>query len=104
MTISSDCLPGDWVHLLDHLSSTTVNAAHIKQWTDTNPVLSRVRRCILQGWLTAKLGDNFKPFIARKNELSVLNGCILWGSRVVVPPQGQAKVLTELNFCHTGTC
>ena len=30
VTTSSDCLPGDWVHLLDHLSSTTVNAAHIK--------------------------------------------------------------------------
>ena len=59
VTTSSDCLPGDWVHLLDHLSSsTTVNAAHIKQWTDTNPVLSRVRRCILQGWQKATLGDD----------------------------------------------
>ena len=104
VTTSSDCLPGDWVHLLDHLSSTTVNAAHIKQWTDTNPVLSRVHRCILQGWPQATLGDDFKPYIARKNELSVLNGCILWGSRVVVPPQGQAKVLAELHSCHTGAC
>jgi len=66
VTTSSDCLPGDWVHLLDHLTSATVNAAHIKQWTDTNPLLSRVRRCILQGWPQAKLGDDFKPFIARK--------------------------------------
>ena len=104
VTTSSDCLPGDWVHLLDHLLSTIVNAAHIKQWTDTNPVLSQVRRCILQGWPQATLGDDFKPYIARKNELSVLNGYILWGSRVVVPPQGRAKVLEELHSCHTGAC
>jgi len=50
VTTSSDCLPRDWVHMLDHLASTTVNAAHIKQWTDTNPLLFRLRRCILQGW------------------------------------------------------
>jgi len=101
---SSDCLPGDWVHLLDHLSSTTTTAAHIKQWTNINQVLSRVGCCILQGWPQAKLDDDFKPFVVRKNELSALNGCILWDSRVVVPPQGQAKVLAESHSCHTGAC
>jgi len=59
---------------------------------------------ILQGWHQAKLGDDFKPFVVGKNELSILNGYILWGSRVVVPPQGQAKVLAELHSCLTGAC
>ena len=67
VTTSSDYLPKDWVHLLDHLSSNTLNAAHIKQWTDTSPVLSRVHRCILQGRPQANLDDDFKPFIGRTN-------------------------------------
>ena len=36
-------------------------------------------------------------------ELSVLNGCILWGSHVIVPPQGRQVVLEELHETHPGT-
>jgi len=50
VTTSSDCISGDWIHLLDHLSSTTIDAHHIRRWTDTNPILSRVRQYTLQGW------------------------------------------------------
>ena len=65
-----------------------MNAARIKRWTEANLVLSRMRCCILQGRPQAKLNDELKPFLARKTELSVLNECILWGLRVVIPPKG----------------
>ena len=32
----------------------------------------------------------------------VLNGCVLWGSRVVVPPQGRKVVLQDLHETHPG--
>ena len=35
-------------------------------------------------------------------ELSLLEGCILWGARVVIPPQGRKLVLEELHETHTG--
>ena len=41
--------------------------------------------------------DNFKPYQTRWQELSVVNGCVIWGSRVVVPPQGRELVLKELH-------
>ena len=47
VTTDSDCIPGDLVHLLNHLSTTTVSSEHIKRWTDTDPILSRVRQYIL---------------------------------------------------------
>lgn len=40
VTTGTDCLPGDYVHLLNHLSATTTNAAAIRRWTNTDPVLS----------------------------------------------------------------
>ena len=101
-TTDSDCTPGDLVHLLNHLESTTVTSSHIRRWTDTDPTLSRVRQYILQGWPTTQLGEEFKPFNSRKDELSVLDGCILWGARVVVPPPGQKAVLEELHETHLG--
>ena len=29
--------------------------------------------------------DVSKPYFNRRNELSAVNGCILWGARVVIP-------------------
>ena len=46
--------------------------------------MAEVRHCILIGWLhtcTAEL----LPFFSRKDELSVEDGCILWGCRVTRP-------------------
>ena len=40
----SDCVPGDLIHLFNHLSATTVRAKAIKDWTNIDPILSKVRR------------------------------------------------------------
>lgn len=42
------------------------------------------------------------PFQRKKNELSVLNGCLLRGARVVVPPPCRNSVLSELHETHAG--
>ena len=97
-TSSVDCLPGD-IHLIDHLSATTVTATHIKEWTSKDPVLSKVRKYVMVGW-PDEVGIDLKPHWSRWQELSTLDGCILWRSRVVVPPQGRAPVLGELHETH----
>lgn len=38
----------------------------------------------------------------RSKELSVLDGCLLWGARVVSPPPGRGMVLEELHETHMG--
>ena len=103
LTTSGDVLPGDLVHLLEHLSTTSVKAENIKEWTAKDPVLSQVKRYTSLGWPDTLLGDEFKPYQSRSHELSILNGCVLRGSRVVVPPQGRKAVLDELHDTHPGT-
>ena len=49
-----------------------------------------------------KCDSSLSPYSTHSTELSVLDGCILWGSRVVVPPQGQQAVLQELHSAHPG--
>ena len=34
--------------------------------------------------------------------MSIQEGCVLWGNRVVVPQNGQAEVLQELHNAHPG--
>ena len=43
-----------------------------------------------------------RPYQRRKDELSVEDGCVLWGRRVIVPPQGQAKALEMVHEGHPG--
>ena len=58
---------------------------------------------ILHGWNTSNSHDNLQPFFYRRNELSVVDGCVLWGSCVMIPPQGRAIVLEHLHDTHPGT-
>ena len=48
------------------------------------------------------LNEKFIPYVRRKDELSVQDGCILWGAHVVIPPPGREVVLTELHETHPG--
>ena len=63
--------------------------------------LSRVLQFIMLGW-PKEADDDLKPYWNRRLELSVHAGCILWGTRVVVPLQGRTMVLTELHGGHPG--
>ena len=99
-----DGLTGDSVMVLNHLSSATVSATSIKQWTSQDPILSCVRRFIETGWpeQPQQLSKEFQPYVSLRLELSALDGCIVHGSRVVIPPPGRQLVLDELHDTHTG--
>ena len=79
-----------------------MNAAIIKDWTAKDPLLSKVKQYIMVGWPETQLGEEFKPYRSRWKELNTLDGCILWGSRVVIPPQGRKAALVELHETHPG--
>ena len=102
VTCNHDGLTGDIIHLMDHLSSTTISCANIQKWTNRDPVLSEVKRHVLQGFPSTELDSSLVPYKSRVKELSVVNGCILWGARVVVPQQGRKAVLDELHETNPG--
>ena len=78
--------------LLEQLQASPVRAHQINQWTDRDPVLSKVRKLVLQGWPN-QVEEELHSYFRRKQELSIQDGCIMWGCRVVVPPPGRAKLL-----------
>ena len=72
-------MPGETILVIDMLLSLPVIVEHIRQWTMHDPILSRVRALVQQGWQdTDDVG--LKPFQRRKYELSIHDGCLLWGS------------------------
>ncbi|XP_060094731.1 uncharacterized protein K02A2.6-like, partial [Heteronotia binoei] len=55
-----------------------------------------------RGWPEGNMGEDFKPYKVRREELAAHKGCLLWGSRVVIPPPLQRRVLESLHETHPG--
>ena len=95
--------PGDCVLLFECLQVDPLSAADIKKWTDRDPILSKVRSFLLQGWPAHLEGEEgLQPCLHRQEELSTENGCVMWGSRVVVPLLARNKVIDVLHDTHPG--
>ncbi len=99
---STTLVPLEVTYLVHQLSTSIVTAGRIRKWTDQDPVLARVKRLVLNGWTLTAPDTALRPYHTRRNELSTVNGCILWGSRVIVPPAGHDLVLKQLHECHPG--
>ncbi len=96
-------VPEDLLLLVEHLDTVSpVTAREIAAWTDKDPVLAHVRRYLLQGWPSHELKAELQPYWKRRDELSVMDKCVLWGTRVMVPPPGREQPLEELHETHPG--
>ena len=87
--------------LLETLQESPISATQIKRWTDRDPVLSRVITLVEKGWHDVT-DDALDPYRQKKEELSILDGCVLWGNRVIVPLAGRGPVLSLLHDSHPG--
>ena len=94
-------LPVELVLLMETLLHSPVTAKEIRCWTRRDPLLSRVLQYIQQGW-TIHGDQELKPFWSEQTELTVQDGCLLWGSRVVIPQPGRKQLLQELHEGHPG--
>jgi len=95
-------VPGETNLLMEHLEGTPVHSGHIKEWTERDPILSQLLRFISEGWPTKNNSEELNSYFTKRSELNVEDGCVLWGAKVVVPPQGRSKILTELHEAHPG--
>ena len=90
------------VLLLEQLDDGPFTAQQVKYFTARDPCLSQVLTFVQRGWPNHVSKDELKPYWCRRTELSVQSGCLLWGYRVIVPPQGRTTVLQELHGGHPG--
>lgn len=94
--------PADTVLLMERLDASIVTTSHIRLWTSKDLILAKVYKAVLQGWPKDVEEQQMKPYYERRDELSVEDGCILWGARVVIPPQLRTRVIDEIHEGHPG--
>ena len=97
-------MPAETVLLMETLDASPITAADIRTWTRRDPILSRVFRYVESGWCEDNddISDEMKPFRQRRDELSIQDGCLMWGNRLVIPKQGRQRVLSALHDSHPG--
>lgn len=95
--------PTELVLLAEHLLNAPVSAEQIRKQTERDPTLAPVVQFLKQGWpCKVDKKSSLSPFFKRKEELSIFEGCILWGTRVVIPSAFREAILAELHEGHPG--
>lgn len=67
--------------IVEHVNSTPLQVKQIRHWTCQDQILTRVHQCFMQGLCD---DPDKQPYMRRQDELSVEEGCIWWGSRVII--------------------
>ena len=94
-------VPMENILLMETLNQTPITFKKIASGTNKDPVCAAIRRCVLTSW-PDYTKTKYPEFYLCRNELSVEEGCILRGSRVVVPPQYRAEVVKLIHEGHPG--
>ena len=89
---TSTPVPAELVLMIEKLDEAPITSTQIANWTKKDPVLAKVSQYIQLGW-SSQVDNALKPYWNRRFELSTHAGCVLWGVRVVVPPQDRQTVL-----------
>lgn len=86
------------------IQSLPITASRIASASRKDTTLSRVMYFILNGWPNTQqeCSHELLPYWRVRNELTVEEGCILRGIRVIIPCEFQSDILTELHENHPG--
>jgi transposase InsO family protein len=93
------------INLISALDSSPVTAEELKAKFNKDSTLVKVRHFLQTGWPDKHdIEEALQPFFTRKEELSVEDGLVLWGNRVIIPNDTQlkTKLLEELHATHPG--
>ena len=81
-----------------------VQACEVAKSTRADPLFGKVYEFVSSGWSNQCSEPELQPFWSRREELSLEDGCLLWGRRVLIPPALQPQLIEELHDCHPGIC
>ncbi|XP_041985329.1 uncharacterized protein K02A2.6-like [Aricia agestis] len=78
------------------------DAQHIATETQKDKTLSQIIHYVLRGWPTRVREPELHTYWLHRSELSLQDGCLLLGNRVVVPPPLREATLRALHKMHSG--
>ena len=76
----------------------------LRQESIKDPIIATVMSYVKEGWPSkhAEINKKAKKFLKLSDSLNVCNGCLIHGSRVVIPQSLQPQILNLLHIGHFG--
>ncbi|XP_072178233.1 uncharacterized protein [Diadema setosum] len=87
-----------------HVDMLPTTHEELRNATRKDPILSKVLRYTLDGWpkqLPTEESE-LKTFFMRRTEITIEQGILMWGMRIIIPHKMQKAVLAELHQGHLG--
>ncbi|BHF83063.1 hypothetical protein SprV_0802620400 [Sparganum proliferum] len=89
--------------LSDAIRGIPVTAADIRHATEQDPVLRQAITYVQTCWPTTALAGDLRQLFLRRASLSVVDSCLMFADRVVIPSSLQPTVLRQFHAAHPGT-
>ena len=92
------------VNAVNHLTLPDANVQEMREHTAEDPSLQALKQTILDGWPDHRnqLHLMVKPYFNFRDELSVQDGLIFRGERLIVPKGMRHKIKEDLHIGHIG--
>ena len=90
------------IAVFNELEEVPLNHHHVAEESNKDPVLRKIKSFLINGWIQKEADDATKTYFEKQLEMSLEEGCVMWGRRVVIPNILRNKVLEILHNQHTG--
>ncbi|XP_064477677.1 uncharacterized protein K02A2.6-like [Ornithodoros turicata] len=85
---------------LSQFEQLPVTHSQLRDATRRNVILSKIYWNVMNSWDSSNSDEDLVPYIRRKDELSVQQGVLTWGTRIVIPAKLVESILHELHRGH----
>ena len=104
--------PNDMIHHINSvIRDIPISEERLKQFreeSDKDEVIQDIKKCIQQGWPqnSKELSQNVMPYFTFREELSIVDGLLMKGTRIVVPKSLRKEMKKIIHQGHMGieTC
>lgn len=79
-----------------------VNFHDVSKETNKDVLLSRITGYVKYGWPSVSSCEEEKPYFARKKDITLDFGCLIYKYRIIIPKTLQFKILEEIHQGHLG--
>ncbi|CAH8672200.1 unnamed protein product [Schistosoma rodhaini] len=88
--------------LTDAIAALPITYENIKEASKRDNTLKTIRHFLLNKWPSERLQGEILQYFRRRESLTIVDSCIMFGQRIVIPSTLRRRVLKQFHMGHPG--